>query len=310
MKDKLTVCDQIKHLKSQGIKFNIMSEKEAATFLEKNTYLFKLKSYAKNYLKGENGRYQSLEFAYLVELSVLDTHLRYRVLDLCLSIEHQLKVMLLRSISNDSEENGYQIVEKLLDQHPEIKNDLFRESNSATYDLKQHYRNELPVWVFVEICTYHAFIQLFEMYFKQKDPKLLKDLLPLIYSSKFIRNACAHNNCLLNSLRSTYTKKGEKFKSSPKVKSKLKKLGAVSEKSAENGLSNHVVHDLIASILLFKLICTSQKMFDNVMSDLNELFKVRFLRHKDYFESDPLLSSRYFLIAKSLDKLCSRSYPN
>lgn len=41
-------------------------------------------------------------------------------------------------------------------------------------------------------------------------------------------------------------------------------------------MSNHVVHNYIASILLFKSICTSQKMFDNMMSDLNELFKIRF----------------------------------
>ena len=307
MKEKLTVDEQVRFLRDKGIKFNIISEEEAKEFLENNTYLFKLKAYTKNYLKNKNGQYQALEFAHLVELSVLDTHLRYVVLDLCLSIEHQLKVMLLRSITNDPDEDGFKIVEDLLTQHPEIKNDLLRETNSATYDLKQHYHNKMPVWVFVEVCTYHSFIQLFQMYFENKNPELVKDLLPLIYSSKFIRNACAHNNCLLNSLRSTYTKKGAEFRCSPKVKSKLKKLQAVSVKAAENGLSNHVIHDLIASLLLFKSVCTSQKMFDSVTSDLKSLLTVRFLRHKACFASDPLLTSRYNLILKTLDKLCSES---
>lgn len=307
MKKKLSVDEQVRLLRTKGIKFSIISEEEAKEFLENNTYLFKLKSYAKNYLKNENGQYQALEFAYLVELSLLDTHLRYVVLELCLSIEHQLKVMLLRTITNDPDEDGFSIVEDLLIRHPEIKDDLLRETNSATYDLKQHYQNKMPVWVFVEVCTYHSFIQLFQMYFEKKNPELVKDLLPLIYSSKFIRNACAHNNCLLNALRNTYTKKGEKFRCSPKVKSKLKKLKAVSVKAAENGLSNHIIHDLIASLLLFESVCTSPKMFDNVTSDLKSLLEVRFLRHQEYFISDPLLTSRYNIVLKTLDKLCGQS---
>ena len=120
MKEKLTVDEQVRFLRDKGIKFNIISEEEAKEFLENNTYLFKLKAYTKNYLKNKNGQYQALEFAHLVELSVLDTHLRYVVLDLCLSIEHQLKVMLLRSITNDPDEDGFKIVEDLLTQHPEI----------------------------------------------------------------------------------------------------------------------------------------------------------------------------------------------
>lgn len=44
MKNKITVDDQIQHMKSKGIKFYIMSENDAKDFLSYKTYYFKLKS--------------------------------------------------------------------------------------------------------------------------------------------------------------------------------------------------------------------------------------------------------------------------
>ena len=41
MRKKLTVNEQIEHLKSMGIQFNIISEKDAENYLNENTYYFK-----------------------------------------------------------------------------------------------------------------------------------------------------------------------------------------------------------------------------------------------------------------------------
>ena len=49
MKSKITINDQIQHMKYKGIKFNIMSEDDAKDFLSTRTYYFKLKSYAKSF---------------------------------------------------------------------------------------------------------------------------------------------------------------------------------------------------------------------------------------------------------------------
>lgn len=48
-KKKITIDEQIEHIKSKNIKFEIMSENEAKKFLTYNTYYFKLKSYAKSF---------------------------------------------------------------------------------------------------------------------------------------------------------------------------------------------------------------------------------------------------------------------
>lgn len=54
MKNKITIDDQISHMKSKGIKFNIMSEDDAKNFLSQNTYYFKFNLMVKH-LKGIKG---------------------------------------------------------------------------------------------------------------------------------------------------------------------------------------------------------------------------------------------------------------
>ena len=69
-------------MKSKGIKFYIMSENDAKDFLSYKTYYFKLKSYAKSFQKMNScDAYLNLDFAYLVELSTLDAHMRQFIMD-------------------------------------------------------------------------------------------------------------------------------------------------------------------------------------------------------------------------------------
>lgn len=257
----------------------------------------------KNYEKDSSGKYRKLDFEYLRELSVLDTHLRNTFLNLCLSIEHQLKVLLMREITVDSDEDGYTIISSLFQKYPWIKTEISKKRRSASFDLKIHYKDSMPIWVFLELCSYDWFIKLFELYFERKNPKLLNEVDHLIYASKFIRNACAHNNCMLNSMRDTYTDGGDPFTPSKELKSEVARITDLSQKSIRRNLSNHVIHDLTATLLLFKKICTSKKMYENVMRDIDELLSERFLRHKDYFLNNSLLAARYRFLIKIFDKV-------
>ena len=132
----LDVSSQIEMLKCKGVQFELMDEIQAAEFLQFNTYLFKIKSYAKNYEKDSSGKYRKLDFEYLRELSVLDNHLRNIFLNLCLSIEHQLKVLLMREITVDSDEDGYTIISSLFQKYPWIKTEISKKRRSASFDLK------------------------------------------------------------------------------------------------------------------------------------------------------------------------------
>ena len=110
MKKSLSYNEQIEHMKNKGITFNIIAENEAKDFLINNNYFLKLYAYRKNYYKTKDGKYINLDFAYLKELSTIDMHLRYLIVEMCLDIEHAIKVKLLNKVQQVSNEDGYNIV--------------------------------------------------------------------------------------------------------------------------------------------------------------------------------------------------------
>ena len=95
-KPMLKVNDLITYMKTKGIKFDICNEQDAERHLIGHNNYFKLTSYRKNYTKytsGSNkGKYENLEFAYLVELARLDVEIRSLLLNISLDIEHFLKL--------------------------------------------------------------------------------------------------------------------------------------------------------------------------------------------------------------------------
>lgn len=118
MKSLLTAEQLIDHMKSKGITFNIIPENDAKTFLQKNNYYMKLASYRENYPKyltgSKIGQYINLDFAYLRELSTIDMHLRYLIIQMCLDLEHALKVSLIAHIESNPKEDGYELVRKFI----------------------------------------------------------------------------------------------------------------------------------------------------------------------------------------------------
>ncbi len=72
-----------------------MDETAAKDYLVQHNNYFKLTAYRKNYDKhsaGENSdKYINLEFAYLVDIAVIDMYLRYRIVHMALDIEHHTK---------------------------------------------------------------------------------------------------------------------------------------------------------------------------------------------------------------------------
>lgn len=302
-KPMLDSAEQISWLEGQGIAFHSFDREQARDFLENRTYFFKLKSYAKNYRKDAQGLYHGVDFGMLVELSLLDMHLRKAVLDLCLSIEHQLKVMLMRALSEDPDEDGYAIVRRLFAAYPDIEREVRHHADSATHDLQTHYPQDMPVWILIEICSYGSLIRLLDLYFGAKDEEAWKRLRRLIYSSKFLRNAAAHNNCLLNSLRTSYSRKGKPFHPTTSVLQRVRQIPGISKQAAGRNMNNHVIHDLIASLMLFESVCTSPAMADQVLHNFSGLLHGRFVRHKEWFQSDPLLANRYRFTVKVIDAL-------
>lgn len=136
MKPKKTAEELVQMLHDEkGIQFHLISEEQAVEcFSQRNNYL-RTASYRKNYPKhiaGPNaGKYIHLEFAYLTELSTLDFYLRELLLQMCIDVEHDLKVSLLRELEENPSEDGYTIVRDFLAQYPEILAAIERKTDAS-----------------------------------------------------------------------------------------------------------------------------------------------------------------------------------
>lgn len=130
MKNKYTIDEQIEHMKCKGILFNLISEDDAKKYLITNTYYFKIKSFAKSFIYNPNtDKYINVDFEYLIELSKLDMYLRQFIIQLSLDTEHFLKVELINDLTNNPNENGYDIVNELFLNYPYIKKILYIKSS-------------------------------------------------------------------------------------------------------------------------------------------------------------------------------------
>ena len=113
-KPKLTVDEQIEHLKSKGVTFDLCSEEDARETLSDKTYYFKLAAYRVLFDKrvgGErDGEYVGLDFGHLRDLAAIDHMFRYMLLPMTLDIEHFAKVKLMREVTERADEDGYSIV--------------------------------------------------------------------------------------------------------------------------------------------------------------------------------------------------------
>jgi abortive infection bacteriophage resistance protein len=111
-KPKLTIDEQIAHLKSKGITFRLCSEDDVYECLMNKTYYFKIAAYRVLFPKHVGGKfndqYVNLDFGMLKDLATIDQMLRYALLPMTLDVEHFAKVKLLRKLTEHVDEDGYQ----------------------------------------------------------------------------------------------------------------------------------------------------------------------------------------------------------
>lgn len=165
-----------------------------------------------------------------------------------LSIDEQIGHM-----KNDKE-NGYGIIEELFNKYPYIKANVYREdNNSACSDLVIKYEDNFAIWNIVEVLSFGDFTKLYYIYYEKYKTK--DSLENHLWSVRFIRNAAAHNNCLLNSLRILYSKK---INPNKKVMNIISRVSEVSKESRQSKMKNPIIHDFIVSLYVFNNIVTSE----------------------------------------------------
>lgn len=312
-KPKKNPKELVQMLKSEkGITFNYITEKEAILFLSERNNYFRVASYRNNYDKyqkgNSQGKYIDLDFSYLIELSTIDMHLRFLLLKMCMDIEHHIKVELLRDLEDNTDEDGYDIVNNFLQSYPLVKQNIIKKRYSSyigdlikkyfifSKDYKTIENIECPAWALLEIITFGDLIRFYD-YYHELYPTI-RNHINLLNSIKSLRNACAHNNCILHQLRSGGTKPGAK------ISQFVAKIPSISNNTSRKRLSSRPIYEITALFYLYHEII-SKDIKNNRATELKELFEIRMLRHKEWFENQKTISSSYIFLKKIIDFLYS-----
>lgn len=310
LKKKLTIPEQIQDMIQKGITFKYNDEKSVSDFLKYKNYYFKLKSYGKNYDKYlatvNKGMYINLDFAYLQELSTIDMHLRKTILSMALDIEHSLKTQLLYDLSKNEAEDGYEIVKKYLDaDYTRLKSLYDKIGKSAASDLIQKRKDtgdDYALWELVEVMSFGEFIDLYQLYYSTY-PSKESDFSSYLWSIKFLRNAAAHNNCLLNSLKAPYHVTIHKTKD---ILYELSKIKGISANTREKWMSNPVIHDFIILVFVYVKLIKSSGIKQKGIQNLLWLFNERMPKHKEYFEKNNTITESYKFTSKIVNYFCNK----
>lgn len=309
---KLSAAKLVKKLENKkGVKFNIMTRTQAVNFLQNNNYYFRVTSYESNYLGylDINSRYLHLEFAYLVELSTLDMYLREQIISMCLDIEHCLKVQLLHDIEKDVTENGYDLVNSFLNLHKNsyVINDIMRKSTSAYCgDMIKHYFNysydngtyefDCPVWAFLEVISFGTFIDFYTYYYNNK-PQSNRSHISCFPYVRSLRNACAHNNCILHDLRSSTN-------TSPNnaVLNFVHGISTIGKNSRTKKLKNRFNLEFVALLYLYSEI-VSPNIKKKRIEKMKQFFSGRLQRNMSYFQKNATICTNFDFLKKVVDFL-------
>lgn len=309
MKHKLNLDEQIEHMKNKGVKFNLINEQEAKDILSTRTYYFKLKSYAKIYNKDNSGSYINLEFAYMYELSKIDTALRSFILEITLAIEHLTKTLLINDF-NQSNEDGYSIVDDFLNStdgqstQQSIQIYLNQVNNNAhkggNYALVQKYHTQMPIWVLIEVISFGNFIKLLNFY--EDKVRRIATNINFKYgldSTKWLRNLSAHSNCLLIKILDTNKQERKHLLNSLKSYKK----GVISKYnpySLEDMMKKSLIVDFLEVINLFFKLCKNENMRNYFIKKFDDFMQYS-SNHQNTINSNKELKIFLEFIGKSFN---------
>lgn len=304
MKQLLSIEELIQHMKNRGITFNGISENDAKQFLQNNNYYMKLAAYRANYDKCDTGKrqgqYKKLDFGYLKELSTIDMYLRYIVMDMCLDIEHVIKVRLIKNITNNPSEDGYDIVRKFIAQDDNLrilKNIRSHKSGEYCKDLIEKYYPYFPVWVFVELISFGDLLYFCSFYEKIYGVQIINN--KLMNTVRDVRNAAAHSNCLLNKMT-------EKIDSTKQVNNEISSfiigMKNISKTSRVNNLSYKFTNSFVTVLYVYDSLMNEipkQKRY----KEIQEFMNGRVVKNKQFFQSNSKIVGVYNFHKKVIDNL-------
>ena len=243
-----------------------------------------------------------MDFAYLQELAIIDMHLRHFLLKTTTDIEHIIKVHFMSDFLN-SESDGYEVVEQFMSEYPDIKNKILQKKNSSyCNDLINKLEHEgYALWNIIELLSFGDFINLYQFFYRQYPNALsgINYIYPM-RNIKNLRNASAHNNCLLDQINKELDRG---IRQNKKIVTYVTHIPDMSKSTRISCMKKAAVYDFVTLIYVIDTAIEPGGIRNHIISDLKHLVNERMPRHKEYFIKNNSLVMVYEFLKQIVDNL-------
>ena len=263
-----------------------------------SNFFFRLKQYCSTCTeRTKSGKYIGLDFGHLVELSTIDMFLRKILLKMTIDQEHYLKVKLVNDCQNNPNDDGYEVVEKFLESHPKIKDSLSQINRISGYgeNSLEKYVSSPAVWNFVEMVNFADFISFYAFYYDFMNIKC--EYTKHFESVRRIRNACAHNKCMLSSFKPV-----PGFK--PDLETSFELLDGnigIGNGTISSCMKVPLLNDFAVMLSVYTRLISSPKIKEITIQEIKDFFDGRMIYRKQYFENNIDIKNAYQFARKTLD---------
>ena len=233
----------------------------------------------------------------LKDLSTIDMYLKHWILNASLSVEHSLKVNLLKDIQ-ERDIDEFDIVKNYLEKYPKILDEIkFRRETPYVKNLLTKYTHpNYPIWVYLEVIPFGEFVNFYKYYCNEYScGEFSSDLL---YNVRNIRNASAHNNCVIHDL---VNKNGYYKDELVDILASL--LPNTRRRTIQDRLKNNSVQDFISLLIAVNMVIKSDDLKAYYLISIKDLFDGRMIRNASLYKSSPALNQMYDFCKEIIDKI-------
>lgn len=303
----LTASQQVKRLGDKGVRFNVMSADDARSYLEKNSNYFRIRSYRSGFAKvtegPRKGQYANLDFAMLVDLSIIDMLLRNQLLPMTLDIEHFCKVKFLQQVEHAGED-GYAIVADFLrsqdcnttgnqvTNHVKAEIEAEKHSPYCSYLIEQHPTYDYPVWEFIEVICFGTFCYFYKYAAKRFGRKDMEQEFYRLQAVRGMRNACAHNQTIINDMAA-----GEpRFHLDYAISKELAAIDGIGKSQRKSKMSNERLQQIVTTLFMHSHRA-SEGVINHRAQNLDAFIK-RMNKNLSYYDGNTEVLSGFAFLTK------------
>ena len=146
--------------------------------------------------------------------------------------------------------------------------------------------------------SFGPFIELYRLFYERN--RFPNNGSGYLFPVKMLRNAAAHNNCLINQMRAPYSRQINPMYD---LKNRVTKISSLKKDAVDFHLQNPTVHDFVALLILYNEI-VPEPTRSRSMNTVKELFDIRIPQNKDYYQKHKSLVRTYKFVKEIIDEFC------